>query len=80
MWQITITKADNGWVLEYPSDVEGELEPRYLAVEDPPDGNEVKSAQKMLWEVMEYFNLFGSKHDSERLRVIREKDHKEIKD
>ena len=79
MYQITIIKADNGWVLEYPSDVEGELEPRYLAVEDPEDGNEVKTAQKMLWEVQEYFSLFG-RYEEERVWVIREKVLKEFKD
>ena len=69
MWQITISKADNGFVLEY-YDEETETN-RQIAVEDPPDGDETVTTQKMLWEIMEHFSLFGSKHDKVRVKVVR---------
>lgn len=36
------------------------------------DGDELESGERLLWEVMEYFGLYGSKHDAERLRIVRE--------
>ena len=71
MFQLTIVKADNGFVLRYFN--EEMNEDRFVSVEDPPDGNEVETAEKMLWEVIEFFGLQGSKHDPERIKVTREK-------
>ena len=69
MWSINITKADNGFVLEYYCE-ETETN-RQIAVEDPADGDETITTQKMLWEIMEHFSLFGSKHDKVRVKVVR---------
>ena len=70
MYQITITKADNGYVLRY-YDEETEQE-RLISVEDPANGDEAITTQKMLWEVMEHFGLFGNKHDPVRVKIVLE--------
>lgn len=63
-WKLIIKKVSNGYIL-YGSD--GEV---IVCEEDNMD--ELMHHENMLWEVMEYFNFGGSKHDKERLRVIRE--------
>jgi hypothetical protein len=43
--------------------------------EDIQDENEAetKATQKLLYVIMEYFGLIGSKHDKTRVRVVIEK-------
>ena len=36
------------------------------------EADKLKSGQELLWGVMGHFSLGGSKHDLERLRVVRE--------
>lgn len=73
-WSIRITKADNGFVLDYDEEIEeGVYRRTHIAVEDPEDGNECVTTQKLLWEIMEYFGLCGDKHQNERVKVIIEK-------
>jgi len=33
----------------------------------------LKSGESLLWAVMEYFGFGGSKHDRERIMVVRKK-------
>ena len=83
-WEITIKKADNGFVLSYPVELREDSQQsvtRHIAIEDPEDGDETITTQKLLWEIMEYFGRYGSKHDAVRVRVIRQnQDGKEIQD
>jgi hypothetical protein len=84
--KLTIETADNGYVLSYPGDdpdLSSFKEIQYIAVEDTDFNKDVISdarlTQKLLWEIMEHFQLFGSKHDEERCNVIlRNKEGKEI--
>jgi len=76
MWSLTIQRLDNGYLLTSP-DCEG-LGPSEWVVEDGPDGNEfinLSSGEALLWEVMDYFNFGGSKHDAERIRIVREEQY-----
>jgi len=63
-WSVTITRIDNGYTL---------CGTDKCAVIEDDDEDELRSHEELLWEIMEYFNFGGSKHDSERLRVVREK-------
>jgi len=63
-WSLTITRINNGYML-HGSDYDSVIED----VEDDP----LKSGERLLWDVMDCFNLLGSKHDPERLMVCREK-------
>lgn len=63
-WSLKIIRAENGYVLE---DSEGT---RIVIEED--DNDELYEHVQLLFEVQEYFNFQGSKHDKERIRVIRE--------
>jgi len=71
-WTLSITKADNGYVLKGKSDFGA---PMTLVIEED-DKDELKASEALLWEIMEYFSFGGSKHDRERIRITREK-HKE---
>lgn len=69
---LKITQADNGFVLEY---YDPEIkEKRHIAIEDVDKDKErisyAKLTQKLLFEVQEFFNLWGSKHDEERCYVV----------
>ena len=88
--KLIIETANNGYILSYQETLETEEEnnekeeTKYIVVEDK-DGNnstvETRTTQSLLWAVMEYFNLFGSKHDTERVSVIRRDiNGKEIED
>jgi hypothetical protein len=64
--KLQIELADNGYVLSYWDDELKDL--RYIVVDD--DSSDARITQKLLWEIIEYFNLSGSKHDEERCRVV----------
>lgn len=64
-WSLKITRTKNGYCLE-GSDNEA------ISIQER-DEDELFHHQHLLWEVMEYFNFQGSKHDAERIRVVREK-------
>lgn len=69
---LTIKEADNGFVLSYYDPDIKEI--RHIAIEDVDKDvdcvTEARLTQKLLWEVMEHFMLFGNKHDSERCYVV----------
>ena len=79
--KLTIHLAENGYILSYYDE---ELKDWcFIAVEDTdPKKDTISDArltQKLLWEIMEHFQLFGSKHDEERCSVVlRDKEGKEI--
>ncbi len=66
-WILTIEAVQNGYHLK-GTDLDIVIEKNE---EDPLKGDEV-----LLLEVMEYFNFGGSKHDAQRIRIIREKQKK----
>ena len=74
--KLTITQADNGYILDYYD--EEIKEQRFIAIEDVSLSG-ARLTQKLLWEIMEYFGIFGSKHDEEQIRIVLEdKNGKEI--
>ncbi len=69
--ELNIKTADNGYILEY---YDPEIkEKRYIAVEDLEKGkdciSEARLTLKLLWEILEHFGIYGSKHDEERIHV-----------
>ena len=67
-WQLKITRVDNGYLLEGTNDMGM---PNQWVVEDN-EADELASHESLLWNIMEYFNFQGCKHDAVRLRVTRE--------
>ena len=70
-WCLKIARVGNGYILEGNSGQDDEFIQKTV-IEDK-DEDELYSHERVLWEVMEYFNLGGTKHDKERIRIIREK-------
>ena len=69
MWKLEINREDNGYTLNgkfRDSDIVSTM-----VIEETNDELEVH--EKLLWNIMEYFAFSGSKHDDERIRVVREK-------
>ena len=64
-WMLIIIRTANGYYLSGSDGVKVSIE------EDESD--ELLEHEKLLWEVMEFFNFQGSKHDAERLRIVRQK-------
>jgi len=64
-WGITIVSTSNGYAIR---DLE---EDKVIAVIEEKGGldPDIESTQSLLWFVMEYFNIQGSKHDKERVVV-----------
>ena len=60
---MTITRAVNGYVLSFDEELvsesdEGVYTTKFISVEDPEHGDELITAQKLLWEVMEHFAIY----------------------
>jgi hypothetical protein len=79
-WCLKITRVSDGYILEHAieDDYEDYAETIPVAshlvqsvISDNED-DELKSGEALLWRVVEYFNFGGSKHDKERIRIIRE--------
>ena len=73
IWSVEITRGENGYKLGYWEETEDGYEmgwrEEYIQDEER-DG--LKSGEELLWYIINYFSLSGSKHDPERLRIIRE--------
>lgn len=71
-WSLEITRGQNGYKLKYADEIEEDgISNREEYIQDD-DTDELKSGEELLWWVIEYFGFGGSKHDKERLRIIRE--------
>ena len=65
-WQLTITKTNNGFILEG-----NEL---YIVIEeDDILEHDLEAHRTLLYDILDYFAIAGSKHDKERIRVEIEK-------
>jgi len=69
VFDLIITRESNGYILNGISDSGS----RMRTVIEDDEGDELKSGESLLWEVMDYFNFGGSKYDKERIKIIREK-------
>ena len=79
-WSLRITKVDNGFVLSWDEEAdEDHIIPRSLVVEESAhhEFSEIDAMQRLLWEVMEHFGYYGSKHDKKRLFVRIEEQHED---
>ena len=63
-YSLMIVRVDDGYTIQ------GE---EFDRVAEDSETDELRSHEKLLWDVMEYFNFGGTKHDKERLRIVREK-------
>lgn len=69
-WTIQIEKTQTGYILDTPEPTD-ELGKRWVREEDEED--KLKAIEAVLWDVLNYFGHYGSKHDAERIRIVREK-------
>jgi len=63
-WSLCITRTDNGYYLTGSDEIQ-------TVLQETEDSLSVH--EQLLWEVMDYFDFRGSKHDPERIRITREK-------
>ena len=72
-WTLEITRGDNGYKLRWWDELDdGSCVWHEEYIEDD-EVDELKSGEELLWEVADHFSLGGSKHDAERLKIVREK-------
>ena len=71
-WSIRIEKTETGYVLDTPEPNE-ELGKRWVREESDDENDELHAIERVLWDILQYFGHYGSKHDPERLRIVREK-------
>lgn len=64
VFRLTIDKVDNGYILE------GE---NFHVVHEEDERDRLLADEKMLWSIMDFFGIYGSKHDPERIRIVRER-------
>ena len=71
-WKLEVIRVDNGYLIKIPEEVEdGKIIEKKIVIQND-EKDEIKSHEDMLWEIMEHFSFYGSKHDKERIRVVRE--------
>lgn len=72
-YKMTIERVDNGYLLEFPAtyeDEEGEAGiRREVVAEDDSKWGHLEAGQMLIFRIMEFFDLTGSKHDERRLQV-----------
>lgn len=74
-YEINIKRITNGFILSWEeeyADDSGKTFTQQEVIEDS-DKDDLKSGEELLWRIMEYFNLGGSKHDEQRITVERTK-------
>lgn len=76
MWDLKITKADNGFGLRWEEEDEDGRPCLHEEVIQDDDMDDLKSGQELLWHVINYFSLGGSRHDKERLHISRKRGDK----
>ena len=63
-WSLVITRVDNGYLLEGSDGA-------CIVIEEDPD-DELREHEQLLFEVRDYFNFQGTKHDKERIQILRQ--------
>jgi len=72
VYSVRIIRGGNGYRLNWTEDTEdGEIKQEEYIQDDEAD--ELRSTEALLWWILEWAGKMGSKHDPERLRVVREK-------
>jgi hypothetical protein len=74
-YKMTVERVDNGYLLEFPDthvDEDGRDLPgtrREVVAEDDSEWGHLEAGLMLLYRLMDYFDLTGSKHDARRLQV-----------
>jgi hypothetical protein len=73
-YKMSIEKVDNGYVLEFPDVYEDDPSDaphtrREVIAEDDGRWGGIEAGQVLIYRIMEFFDLTGSKHDERRLQV-----------
>jgi len=72
-YKLTIERVDNGYLLEFPNTYEDDdavpTTRREVIAEDDGRWGGIEAGQRLVWRIMEFFDLTGSKHDERRLEV-----------
>lgn len=76
MNDLTITRADNGFRMNWNEDGEDDIPIHYEEVIQDDGTDEMKSGEELLWWVMNHFDLGGSRYDKQRLRITRKRGDK----
>jgi len=68
---VEITRVHNGYVCRYPSsnDVREFFETEVFSDDD---ADELASGEALLWMIIDFFSIGGSRYDAARLRIARE--------
>ena len=75
-YKMSIEKVDNGYLLEFPGPYEEDEEvdvprtSREVIAEDDGRWGGIEAGQVLIYRIMEFFDLTGSKHDERRIRVF----------
>ena len=72
-YKMSIEKVDNGYLLEFPDvQYDDDAVPttlREVIAEDEREWGHLEAGQALIFRLMEYFDLTGSKHDERRIQV-----------
>jgi len=72
-WTLEITRGDNGYKLRWADELDDGSDVWHEEYIQDDEGDGLKSGEELLWWIVDYFGFGGSKHDAERIRVVREK-------
>lgn len=67
-WDLIITKVNNGYVLKGQFGNSEEITEQVIEIGDT-DGDELCAMQNVLFEVMDYFAVYNSKHNNKNLHI-----------
>jgi hypothetical protein len=65
---LTISRASNGYVVQWHEDGFSQIE-----VIEGSETDALKDGESLLWLIMDHYGFGGSKHDAERIRIVRVK-------
>jgi len=71
-YKLTIERVDNGYLLEFPNTYEDDEDPgtrREVIAEDDGKWSHLEAGLLLIFRIVEFFDLTGSKHDERRLQV-----------
>ncbi len=71
---LRIDRVSNGFILTMPGEEFETATVTEVIAESETD--ELSAGQELLWNIMDYFGLCGSRHDAQRLTITREKGDK----
>ena len=74
MSDLSIEMVSNGYVLSFH---DPEHECKRIEVIEESEYDALKAGETLLWWLMDFYGFGGSKHDAERLRIVRLKREEE---